>query len=459
MSRRWAPHVLLAMMALSASQAHALDFFKKPRKDCCSDKDKSCCPSDAAPIQPAPLAPSPTAPAPEPAAPTPTDTTPSPLDLASAEQTAAASDSIVPYMVGDFFSAPITFASSTVIFDTTTVVTTVNSGYMPGDNVGRLKVSENNSSLPRDRVFMNWSYYGGVPGTTSDLFLHRFSPGFEKTFFNRMTSIEVRVPFASTLDSTGFVDSTTPLGPAGGITDTGTAQLGNVNLIFKGLVYASNQVFLGGGLGVSLPTANNVTLKFANGDTVFRVENEDVRLQPYIGGLWMPNSRAYTQAFAQMDFATSGNPVFTATPPVPQFSVPTGPLVRTGRYFDQPVVYLDWQAGYWIYQTNDPSRWITAVSPIVELHYNALAGQPRTLTSASEGTATATGFGVGTARNYRILNATAAVNVLFRNRVSVMAGFMAPVANSQLRAFDYEAGVRANYFFGPVTRAVRVSQF
>ena len=80
-----------------------------------------------------------------------------------------------------------------------------------GSVVGRMKIAENVSPLPRDRVFFNYSLFGNVPLSQGGGNVNRFSPGFEKTFFNRMTSVELRAPFAATLNSDVTV------GGAGGI--------------------------------------------------------------------------------------------------------------------------------------------------------------------------------------------------------------------------------------------------
>ncbi|MFM9058171.1 MAG: hypothetical protein ACKOSQ_03420, partial [Planctomycetaceae bacterium] len=66
---------------------------------------------------------------------------------------------------------------------------------MPGANVGFVKLSENVSPLPRDRVYFNYSYFHNalIGDIRNDV--NRFTPGFEKTFADGWTSIEVRTPF------------------------------------------------------------------------------------------------------------------------------------------------------------------------------------------------------------------------------------------------------------------------
>ena len=49
-------------------------------------------------------------------------------------------------------------------------------------------------------MFYNFSDYTDVPLTMRGANVNRSVPGFEKTFFNRSASLELRTPFASTTD-------------------------------------------------------------------------------------------------------------------------------------------------------------------------------------------------------------------------------------------------------------------
>ena len=68
--------------------------------------------------------------------------------------------------------------------------------------MGRTKIAENTSPIPRDRLLFDYSYLrrrAAVPGGVN---VNRFTPGFEKTFFDGLMSFEMKVPMATTLDST-----------------------------------------------------------------------------------------------------------------------------------------------------------------------------------------------------------------------------------------------------------------
>ena len=65
-----------------------------------------------------------------------------------------------------------------------------------------IKLSENQSPAPRDRFIYQFNFYNNVNGSINDRFhspitninVYRHILGFEKTFFNKRTSIGVRLP-------------------------------------------------------------------------------------------------------------------------------------------------------------------------------------------------------------------------------------------------------------------------
>ena len=95
-----------------------------------------------------------------------------------------------------------------------------------GGVVGKTKLADDNSPIPRDRVVFSYDQFNSVPLTPNGFDVHRYAPGIEKTFLDGCASVELRLPFASTLSSVGTLDGSTPR-------DT---EFGNVNLTFKGLL-------------------------------------------------------------------------------------------------------------------------------------------------------------------------------------------------------------------------------
>ena len=72
----------------------------------------------------------------------------------------------------------------------------------------RLKVSENNKPIPMDRIYFNYSHFEGAinvqpnlinPSNSQALPIDRYIMGFEKTFFDGWSSVEVRMPLTLSL--------------------------------------------------------------------------------------------------------------------------------------------------------------------------------------------------------------------------------------------------------------------
>ena len=280
----------------------------------------------------------------------------------------------------------------------------------PGTSlVGRQKIAENNSPIPRDRFFINYSYFdsaGLIPGGVD---VHRFTPGFEKTFMNGWMSVEARVPMAITLNSTDF-------------TDTSHAELGNLNVNLKGIIFQRWDLLASAGLGVTVPTADDVRV----GGVTF--ENSAVHLLPFVGAIYQPNERFFTQGFAQIDVDINGNTV-------------TG----FGGYDDPTLLYLDWQAGYWLYRclhtqkpvgyrrcntcNTGPSRLhVTGIAPSIEFHYT------RSLDDRDS-----TGLSV--------LNGSVGATVELSNDSTLDVGYVFPIGGTNDQQFDGELRVMFNYFF------------
>ena len=64
------------------------------------------------------------------------------------------------------------------------------------------------------------------------------------------------------------------------------------------------------------------------------------------------------------------------------------------------------------------------------------------------------GFFLGDTRgNYSELNLTSGFISQIRDNFTLSFGVVAPLRGSDNRSFDYQIGLRANYFFGPTSRA------
>lgn len=315
------------------------------------------------------------------------------------------------------------FLTQAYRIDSTQVATVLVPLPAGGGVVGRTKIAEDNSPLPRDRVIFNVDYYANTVLTPNGFDVTRFSPGIEKTFFDGWTSVEARFPFASTVDNVVGV---------GGLTSR-AAEFGNINLTFKALVARSSDFAVATGFGLSLPTGPDAIVHTAGGGELLRVNNDSWIVTPYVAGLYAPNDRVFAQAWVQVGFDTTGSPVL--------FSPGGTGLVGVGRLHDQTLLSTDLQLGYWLVR-NPYSSGLTGLAPFVELHYNTPLNDA--------GLIRANGLTIGSLINrYDEVNLTLGVAAVVGDNLLVSAGFVTPLRSAPDRFFDYQFGIRANWLFGP----------
>ena len=365
----------------------------------------------------------------------------------------------------NYNAQPLVFhggASSTIQVPILFVLTsnTSTSVYSPSLAAGGVqKLVDNASPVPRDRVFFNYSYFqnSAIVVDGHAINVNRLTPGFEKTFFNQRMSVEVRVPFATTIDSVNLT----------GVTNTSNILLGNQTTYLKALLYTDSKLSIASGLGIQLPTAasteysvNGYSIKAVDGAytqtssiDILKIRNEAVHLMPYLGSVYTPNDRFFAQSVAQLDFATNGNTVYNAAVyPVLNSSNPdpatwtvtsaTTGLSRAGSLNDTNFMYLSANTGYWIYKTTNPyERGLTGFAPTVELHYNQSLQREDTVS----------GFygnpGQGT-KNISQLNGVIGATTVFGNDKYLSVGYVLPFETGVNRAYDGELRVMFNYYFG-----------
>jgi hypothetical protein len=296
----------------------------------------------------------------------------------------------------------------------------------PGTGVvGRVKMAENVSPIPRDRVFMNYSHFADVPLLPQGVDVNRFVPGFEKTILGGIMSAEMRFPFASTLS---------PDIIANGATSDDEVVFGNMSIIGKTLIYQNCCFALAGGLQVAVPTADDIRVLTVGGAELVRVENEAVHLMPYVGGLYTPNNRFFAQGFIQVDVDANGNPVQILGN-------------DAGDLTDATFMYLDASFGYWVYRNCCCCGGeLTGVAPIFEAHWNTTVDDTEAVG--------ATGFRVGAAgQDIDIVNLVFGAVFEFNCTTTLTAAYATPVSDDQ--DFDGEARIIFNHRFGPQSRFTR----
>jgi hypothetical protein len=277
--------------------------------------------------------------------------------------------------------------------------------------------------MPRDRVFVNYSYFSNTPLFPGGVNVNRITPGFEKTFRDGQMSFEFRFPFGTTLDNDITAD---------GITSTDELLFGNAMIVYKTLLWTGPSWAISGGLSVTLPTADDIRVGLSDGTTLLQVRNRSVHVSPYVAYLGAPTERFFFQAFLQAEFDTNGNPV--------DAQGTGGTLMNMGRVNDTNYLFFDVGAGYYVYR-NRFDRLITSLAPVAELHWNKSLQPTDTIRSG--------GVQLGNfAQNVDVLNGVIGLNMTLGQYTNVTLGYSAPIGAGDNKQFDGEARLLVNHYFG-----------
>ncbi|MDB5335404.1 MAG: hypothetical protein JWN70_1023, partial [Planctomycetaceae bacterium] len=315
------------------------------------------------------------------------------------------------------------------------------------NRVGQLRIAENVSPMPRDRIFFNYSYFQDAQFSQvlqSDV--HRFTPGFEKTFMDGNASIEFRAPFATSIDPVVNLSN--------GSTNSGNVSWGNVNLTAKFLIYRSSSFAISTGLQVVAPTARDTILKSdVTGDVVDgRISNGATHILPFSGWLYTPNDRFFSQGFLQVDTDANGNGIYANNYLIDPSLAPMGSPKRIGTLYDTTNLYTSTSAGYWVYRSDSPDTLVQAWAPVMELH---------TSNSLEKADFVQRGqFQAGSPnRHVETINMVLGVHTQLRDRRFISAAYAFPVSGQADRQFQGEFRLLLNQLFGPINRQTAAGFF
>ncbi len=346
---------------------------------------------------------------------------------------------ISPNMIGDFF------LGSGSIYQTLTsgggdtgkpgVTTTHLLGTIPAaGGTRRVKISENNSPIPRDRVFFDYNNFQNalyVPGTGTSpghsTSIQRYMPGFEKTFFDGWTSIDVRAPFASAENPN--INSLVPNN------QPKSTVFGNMTVTFKSLLVRTDRMAVAGGFGLNVPTASSGSLLTNTGvgtaNQSFTLFNDAVHFLPYLGVLLQPTDRLFVTTFVQVDVDANGNRIYDNTL-----------NSSVGRLNDQTLMYVDTSLAYWLYR-HPENHYLTGIVPLLEYHFTGSLQKPDLVTTSNG----IFQFG-STVNQLSISNLTVGSHFYFGPKAIFTVAGAVPLNQSQnQRQFDGELIVLFNRYF------------
>jgi hypothetical protein len=201
---------------------------------------------------------------------------------------------------------------------------------LPALGANRLNVADANSPLPTDRVYYSYRHLHNA----SSVAVHQFSEsvdfdqhklGWENAVLNRTASLEIRAPIEYRLASE-FGSVIAPIGdivdPVVAANGERQAELGNLSLVAKLLIWERPTHAVSAGLGVTLPTSEDVDYVLAtNGELAYGdlpgltvdqlalytayFSNQTVYLSPYLAWAAVPGRRWFHQGFLQVEAAAN----------------------------------------------------------------------------------------------------------------------------------------------------------
>lgn len=305
----------------------------------------------------------------------------------------------------------------------------------PGGVVGRLKIADDTSPMPRDRLIFDYNYFDGVPLAPGGVGVNRYTPGFEKTFFRGWMSFEMKLPMATTLDSTIVQD---------GVTSTSHGEFGDMLLTWKTLLLRHETWAVSAGLSVAPPTADDVQVITADGTPLVQVLNRSTHLGPFLGFLWTPNDRWFAQGFLQYDLAANGNPVLINQ------SATGASLTNVGSLVDTPFQFLDIGVGYWAYRGHERSRRLTGWAFTTELHWNRSLNETDAVQAGN--------WRIGDfASTIETFNLTLGTHLELYDMTTITFGYSVPLGGGLDREFNGELRLMVNRRFGSPNRLTRAT--
>lgn len=286
-----------------------------------------------------------------------------------------------------------------------------------GVAVRRLKISENNSPLPRDRFIANYNFFNDVIGGIGDV--NRYTFGFEQTLFNESSSIQFLLPFASTLAADQV---------AGGTIAKNT-EFGDVSLVFKTMLVERYEYVLAAGVGLTLPTGSDARVFNTTGDEIIHIDHASIHVSPYLALLRAYDSGWYWQTFLQMDIDTNGNEV--------QADLMATNLQYAGVLQEQNLLFADLGIGYQFNELVDGGS--PAIAATGELHYATTLQDSDVVQTG--------GLDIRNPTNrFDVLNLTLGLNVQTHQGISIRPAMVIPLRSGDDEHFDYEAMVQMNYW-------------
>jgi len=325
---------------------------------------------------------------------------------------------------------------------------------------GRTNLSENNSAMPRDRVYFQYNHYdsavelgppvagsggGGLgfalpPGAVvgnnpgppcATQSIDRYIVGIEKTFCHELASVDLRLPLFA--NASWF--------PLPGLEATNPG-VGNLTASLKKVIWRNDATALSAGVGISTPTGSDSKLRLVTNE--FMIHNDAPYLLPYVAFLTTPNDRWFAQGFLQLDLPLGGNRIGYR-----DLADPVGTEAALGKLDDQEFLYVDLSVGRWIYR-DVRERAVQSLAAMVEFHYSTALDDSDHVVGfvSSPITLQLTDFDFSNARNrFDFVNLTFGLHAEVGDALSVRVAGVVPLSSGHNNFYDSEVLISVNRSF------------
>lgn len=327
-----------------------------------------------------------------------------------------------PHMFGDWFA--VAGASHTT---GALVGGNVHTSIPLGAASRRLKVSENNSALTKDRAWLAYNHFhnanrfdrfdGATRIVAREDSVDRFTLGWERTLCDGDWSVELRMPFANRFDVN---ESDFQL-------DGGS--IGNLSVFVKHMLIERDAVAVSAGLGIGVPTGSSLDVSMPVQNLSYTLRNDAVTLQPFIAASGVAREIWFYHGFLQVDVPTGGN----------RWQLDEAGNMSELVVQEQTLLHLDGSVGVWLTRNCQLPR-VTGVAGLLEWHMTT------TLNDADGVTAPSTFVTLyNDAQNpFDVANFTAALHFEMGENLNVRFGVVAPLDEFR-RTFDSEVAMQVNW--------------
>jgi hypothetical protein len=262
-------------------------------------------------------------------------------------------------------------------------------------------------------------------------------------------------------------------------------EFNNLSVIAKHLLYRGCSVQLATGLGVNIPTGQDVHIRVRAENRNFTlsgpgvpqlpagttghisvdasglVENATVNLQPFVGAVYAPGERFFAQGFMQVDVPVNPSRAsFGGSARLRSVTFPSGatldldPAIGTialpevgDDLYQQALLRTNVGVGYWLW--HNPAARLSGLAPTLELHYTTTLEDAKVLRDRiAVADILEPELAVGNLANrVDTLNLTLGTTLEINNRSTLATGFVLPLRSGFDKPFDFEFILQFNWRF------------